>query len=63
MYLSGTWYGFALSLTCEDKVLLKDVIPVNKSLYSLCIFNVVYALAALTASMPGPAMKLSISCW
>ena len=46
-HLWSTWYGFVQSLTCRKKIPLKYTIPVNRTLYSSCVFSVVLPLAFL----------------
>ena len=48
--LGSKRYGFALSWTFSEKVLLKHPIPVKTPLNSLCMFIVVLTLVALSAS-------------
>ena len=53
MPLSGAWYAFAPSLTCNKSVLLKHSIPVNTSQKVLNISHVSLVLSNLSTSLLG----------
>ena len=55
--LGGCLYAFMPSLICNENALLKQPIPVNTPLYSLCKSCVVLALVTMWASLSGPAIK------